>query len=146
MNWIAQNHIKHWSSQLCSQDFQKGGLHRWVHASMHYKNARGGGGSGGMLPQEIFEILMLWDCFWGHSGTARCLHASSKNDMTPGASVDTHYWRWLNRRLIGELSSAWNGIFICAGICVHAFTSVGLPLYTRAFRFHPLVLHEQKRC
>ena len=51
----------------CSQDFQKGGLHGCVHASIvhnfkAYKTGGGGGGgggSGGMLPQGIFEILML---------------------------------------------------------------------------------------
>ena len=49
------------------------------------------GGSGGMLPQEILEILdalrLLLRPFWN-----RRLHTSSKNGMTPGCSVAAHCW------------------------------------------------------
>ena len=71
------------------------------------------GGSGGMLPQEIFRSNMLWDCFWGHFGTDMFVYNMfpcifRKMVVTLGCLVAAlNSWRWLTRRTTGELSSVW---------------------------------------
>ena len=66
LNWISwlQNHVIH---RPVARIFRRGVT--WMCACIGMPKHARLGGSGGMLPQEIFRNQMLWDCFWGHFGT-----------------------------------------------------------------------------